>query len=66
MFFESWTDFWAMGGYGIFVWLSFGLTWLLIAGLIAFSAYQHRQFKLELKTRLAREQRVKRYQEQQQ
>ncbi|MDX3773778.1 heme exporter protein CcmD [Chromatiaceae bacterium AAb-1] len=65
MYFESWTAFWDMGGYGLFVWLSFGLTYLLLAILAGFSIYQQRQFKQQLAARLAREQRVKHYQEQQ-
>ncbi len=54
-----------MGGYGFFVWLSFGATYLLLSGLIAASVYQHKQFKQQLKATIAREQRVKQYQEQQ-
>ena len=27
----SWADFWAMGGYGLYVWGSFGVTFLAIA-----------------------------------
>lgn len=27
----SWSDFWAMGGYGLYVWGSFGVTFLVIA-----------------------------------
>ena len=65
MAFTSWADFWAMGGYALFVWLSFGLTYLLLVGLIVWSYYQHKQFKQQLAARLAREQRVKQYQEQQ-
>ncbi|MGP9801404.1 heme exporter protein CcmD [Rheinheimera sp. NSM] len=64
MHFQSWAEFWAMGGYGLFVWLSFGITYLLLAGLVAYSHYQHKQFKHQLAARLAREQRVKQYQEQ--
>lgn len=64
MYFQSWSDFWAMGGYGLFVWLSFGLTYLLLAGLIGYSHYQQRAFRRQLAERLAREQRIKQYQEQ--
>ncbi|MEH8015876.1 heme exporter protein CcmD [Rheinheimera muenzenbergensis] len=64
MYFQSWSDFWAMGGYGLFVWLSFGLTYLLLAGLIGYSHYQQRAFSRQLAERLAREQRIKQYQEQ--
>lgn len=63
MHFQSWAEFLAMGGYGLFVWLSFGITYLLLVGLVAYSHYQHKQFKQQLAARLAREQRVKQYQE---
>ena len=26
----NWTDFWQMGGYGLYVWASFGITALLM------------------------------------
>ncbi|MBV2127824.1 heme exporter protein CcmD [Arsukibacterium indicum] len=65
MHFQSFSEFLAMGGYGFFVWLSFGLTYLLLVGLIAVSVYQQRQFKQQLKATIAREQRVKQYQEHQ-
>lgn len=64
MHFQSWSDFWAMGGYGLFVWLSFGITYALLAALIGYSHYQQRQFKRQLAQKLAREQRIKQYQEQ--
>jgi len=28
---QSWADFWAMGGYGLYVWGSMGVTFLLMA-----------------------------------
>ena len=64
MYFQSLTEFWAMGGYALFVWLSFGITYALLAALIGYSHYQQRQFKQQLVARLAREQRIKQYQEQ--
>lgn len=30
MFFESWTAFWQMGGYGFYVWLSYGISFVSI------------------------------------
>lgn len=30
MIWNSWSDFWAMGGYGVYVWGSFGVTAALI------------------------------------
>ena len=38
---ESWADFWAMGGYGLYVWGSMGATSLLMA-LEVFLARQAR------------------------
>jgi len=38
---ESWADFWAMGGYGLYVWGSMGMTFLLMA-LEVFLARQAR------------------------
>lgn len=64
MHFQSFSEFLAMGGYGFFVWLSFGITYVLLLGLIAVSVYQQKQFKQQLKATIAREQRVKQYQEQ--
>ena len=34
MFFQSWSDFINMGGYGFYVWLSYGLSLLAIVVLI--------------------------------
>ena len=31
MIWNSWSEFWAMGGYGIYVWGSFGVTALCLA-----------------------------------
>ena len=38
---ESWADFWAMGGYGLYVWGSMVVTFLLMA-LEVFMARQAR------------------------
>ena len=34
MFFQSWSDFINMGGYGFYVWLSYGLSFIAIVALI--------------------------------
>ncbi len=62
-YFADWSAFWAMGRYGFFVWLSFGLTYFLLVALIGWSYYQQRLLKHQIKAKLAREQRVKQYQE---
>ncbi len=64
--FASFSDFLAMGGYGQYVWLSFGLTALVLLGLWALSIYQQKEFKRQLETRLAREARVRQHQSLQQ
>ncbi len=64
--FNSFADFWAMGGYGLYVWLSFGLTFLVLLGLWWISNRQHKQFHQQLRVRLAREERVRQHQSQQQ
>ncbi|WP_249960779.1 heme exporter protein CcmD [Histophilus somni] len=33
MFFQSWSDFFYMGGHGLYVWLSYGISFLAIVGL---------------------------------
>ena len=35
MIWDSWQAFWAMGGYGLYVWGSFGMTLLCIVAEIA-------------------------------
>lgn len=39
MQFESWAEFWSMGGYGFFVWLAFGVTFasLIILAIQSFA-----------------------------
>ena len=34
MFFQSWSEFIAMGGYGFYVWLAYGISLLVFAGLV--------------------------------
>ncbi len=63
MHFQSFSEFWAMGGYGFFVWLSFGATYALLVALLAYSHLQQRQCLTQLADKLAREQRIKQYQE---
>lgn len=33
MFFQSWSDFFNMGGYGFYVWLSYGISFVCLAVL---------------------------------
>ncbi|WP_088330208.1 heme exporter protein CcmD [Lacimicrobium sp. SS2-24] len=59
MQFESWSEFWAMGGYGFFVWLAFGVSLLALIGLILQSRLARKQV---LRTILQEQQRQKRIQ----
>lgn len=55
--FASWADFFAMGGYALYVWLSVAFTLGPLALLALDSWLQHRQLKRDI----AREQRRKRH-----
>lgn len=60
MQFESFADFIAMGGYGFYVWLSFGSGLFLIAALILHSRFQHSSIKRDIAKKLERSDRLKR------
>lgn len=59
MFFQSWSDFWNMGGYGFYVWLSYSISLVVILGLIM-SSYKGKNTVLrEVQREQAREERLK-------
>ncbi|MDG2917722.1 heme exporter protein CcmD [Bisgaard Taxon 10/6] len=58
MFFQSWSDFLNMGGYGFYVWLSYGVSLAAIVGLIVQSYRGKKTIFAEVKRELAREQRL--------
>jgi heme exporter protein D len=62
--FASWSEFLAMGGYGFFVWLSFGTTLLLLVWLALHSVSQQRRFVRDFASSQAREARVRAQQQQ--
>jgi len=43
MAFESITDFIAMGGYGVYVWVSFGITFAALAALVIHGLWVRKQ-----------------------
>ena len=58
MFFESWQDFLKMGGYGFYVWLSYGISFAAIV-ILAIQSYRDKSAVLrEVRREQAREQRV--------
>lgn len=62
--FDSWQAFFHMGGYALYVWLSFGSTYLLLA-LLTWGSHRHqRQLLQDLAAKQAREQRIKQQQQQ--
>lgn len=56
--FASISDFFAMGGYGFYVWLAYGLSLVAMGGLIWFSAREQQRILQRVKKDLAREQRA--------
>ncbi|WP_416305746.1 heme exporter protein CcmD [Neptunicella sp. SCSIO 80796] len=58
MQFESWTQFFAMGGYGFFVWLSFGLSALVILLAIGLSRYNRQSILKIIVQEKQRKQRI--------
>ena len=42
MFFQTWNDFFNMGGYGFYVWLSYGIRLVAIVALIVQIVKQHK------------------------
>lgn len=59
MYFESINDFWAMGGYGFYVWLSFGIGFLSLALLWLDSIFAKRKLFAQILTEQARQARIK-------
>lgn len=57
MFFQSWSDFFYMGGYGFYVWLSYGVSLTAIVGLIIQSYRDKNTILAEVKREQTREQR---------
>ena len=42
MFFQTWSDFFNMGGYGFYVWLSYGISLVAIVALLVQTIKQHK------------------------
>ncbi len=61
MHFESLSDFFAMGGYGFYVWLSYGVTFALLITLTVVSVRGRRNLINQIRSKQAREQKLKEY-----
>ena len=52
--FDSWSAFFAMGGYAFYVWLAVAATLISLLGLVAHTVWQRRQLLAEIGRRQAR------------
>jgi len=59
MQFDSFSAFLNMGGYGFYVWLSFGVSTVLLAGLIFSSITNHSKVIKDIATRQQREEKLR-------
>lgn len=59
MQFDSFSDFIAMGGYGFYVWLSFGTCALILLGILLSSLRDKKQILASVEQQIARETRIK-------
>ena len=59
MQFDSFSDFISMGGYGFYVWLSFGTCALILLGILFSSLRDKKQILASVEQQIARETRIK-------
>ena len=57
--FDSWTAFFAMGGYAFYVWLAVAITLVSMLGLYLHTLWQHKQLIADIQRRQAREERIR-------
>ena len=56
MSFSSWSDFFHMGGYAFYVWVSYSLTVLVLGSVVIAPWLRHRRLQRDLARRARREQ----------
>lgn len=56
--FSSWQAFFAMGGYGFFVWMAACITLISLSGLVIHTVLQRKKLLAEIRRRQLREQRI--------
>ena len=59
MAFDSLSDFFVMGGYGFYVWLAYGISFLGLAVLIINTLVKRKKILKTVEQRIAREERIK-------
>ena len=58
MYFESLSDFFAMGGYASYVWSAFGITFLAMIILLVVSVRRGKQLLTEVQAKVDRQARI--------
>ncbi|MCY9828035.1 heme exporter protein CcmD [Vibrio chagasii] len=58
MYFESLSDFFAMGGYASYVWSAFGITFLSMIILLVVSVRRGKQLLTEVQAKIDRQARI--------
>ncbi|KPL92729.1 heme exporter protein CcmD [Vibrio splendidus] len=58
MYFESLSDFFAMGGYASYVWSAFGITFLAMIILLVLSVRRGKQLLSEVQAKIDRQARI--------
>ena len=64
MYFESFSAFLAMGGYGFFVWLSYGVSILVVTAFVMYIKVDKRNLIKEVRAQAARKARIQQAKEQ--
>lgn len=59
MAFDSLADFFVMGGYGFYVWLAYGISFLGLTVLIINTLVKRKKILKTVEQRIAREERIK-------
>ena len=57
--FASWHEFFLMGGYAFYVWLSVSITLLSLLGLVAHTCWQRRRVLAEIRQKQSRDRRIR-------
>lgn len=65
MQFDSFSDFIAMGGYGFYVWLSFGACALILLGILVNSLRDTKRIMASVEQQIIREARIKKAKQEQ-
>lgn len=59
MQFSSWSEFFQMGGYALYVWTSYGITVTVLVAIVLLPWLRHRRLRRDLVRRERRDQRLK-------